>query len=126
MTHGRRAAAVATVLVASALALAPSSAHAADGGRSAKARATTTVPTTDYAVGSRSVVLVDASRPTDPNRDYPGAPDRTHGHVVAAPTFPLSNGTAPGGPKLVDYVDQPAGVSFIRPARSRRSGSSSS
>jgi predicted dienelactone hydrolase len=36
-----------------------------------------------------------------------------HGYVVAAPTFPLSNGQAPGGPKLVDYVNQPADVSFV-------------
>jgi dienelactone hydrolase len=36
-----------------------------------------------------------------------------HGYVVAAPTYPLSNGAAPGGPKLVDYVNQPADVSFV-------------
>jgi dienelactone hydrolase len=36
-----------------------------------------------------------------------------HGYVVAAPTFPLSNRNAPGGPKLVDYVNQPADVSFV-------------
>jgi dienelactone hydrolase len=36
-----------------------------------------------------------------------------HGYVVAAPTFPLSNGKAPGGPKLMDYVNQPADVSFV-------------
>ena len=35
------------------------------------------------------------------------------GYVVAAPTFPLSRGGAPGGPKLVDYVNQPADVSFV-------------
>ena len=35
------------------------------------------------------------------------------GYVVAAPTFPLSNGAAPGGPKLTDYVNQPADVSFV-------------
>jgi predicted dienelactone hydrolase len=35
------------------------------------------------------------------------------GYVVAAPTFPLSNGNAPGGPRLVDYVNQPADVSFV-------------
>jgi predicted dienelactone hydrolase len=35
------------------------------------------------------------------------------GYVVAAPTFPLSNGAAPGGPRLVDYVNQPADVSFV-------------
>ncbi len=36
-----------------------------------------------------------------------------HGYVVAAPTFPLSSGGAPGGPRLVDYVNQPADVSFV-------------
>jgi dienelactone hydrolase len=36
-----------------------------------------------------------------------------HGYVVAAPTFPLSNISAPGGPRLVDYVNQPDDVSFV-------------
>jgi len=36
-----------------------------------------------------------------------------HGYVVAAPTFPLSNARAPGGPKLEDYVNQPEDVSFV-------------
>ena len=35
------------------------------------------------------------------------------GFVVAAPTFPLSSGQAPGGPRLVDYANQPADVSFV-------------
>ena len=35
------------------------------------------------------------------------------GYVVAAPTFPLSRGGAPGGPKLGDYANQPADVSFV-------------
>jgi dienelactone hydrolase len=35
------------------------------------------------------------------------------GYVVAAPAFPLSSGTAPGGPSLVDYQEQPADVSFV-------------
>src|SRR5207248_3269789 len=35
------------------------------------------------------------------------------GYVVAAPTFPLSNGNAPGGPNASDYVNQPADVSFV-------------
>jgi dienelactone hydrolase len=35
------------------------------------------------------------------------------GYVVAAPTFPLSNGAAPGGPRIVDVVNQPADVSFV-------------
>ena len=35
------------------------------------------------------------------------------GFVVAAPTFPLSSAGAPGGPRLQDYVNQPADVSFV-------------
>jgi dienelactone hydrolase len=35
------------------------------------------------------------------------------GYVIAAPTFPLSNGSAPGGANLFDYVNQPADVSFV-------------
>lgn len=35
------------------------------------------------------------------------------GYVVAAPDFPLSRATAPGGPAYADYVNQPADVSFI-------------
>ncbi len=35
------------------------------------------------------------------------------GYVVAAPTFPLSNGAATGGPNLGDYANQPADVSFV-------------
>ena len=49
------------------------------------------------------------------------------GYVVAAPTFPLSSGTAPGGPSGVDYQEQPADVSFVldrvlRLARRNRGG----
>jgi dienelactone hydrolase len=35
------------------------------------------------------------------------------GYVVAAPTFPLSSGNAPGGPNAADYRNQPADVSFV-------------
>lgn len=35
------------------------------------------------------------------------------GYVVAAPTFPLSSGAAPGGPALGDYIYQPADISFV-------------
>jgi len=35
------------------------------------------------------------------------------GYVVAAPTFPLSNFAAPGGPTITDYVHQPGDVSFV-------------
>jgi dienelactone hydrolase len=121
-----------------------------------------------FAVGRRSLTLVDSSRPTAPNRSYPGAPNRTlstlilypaqgdasgttdvdnappvrghrfplvvfshgfgasgpayepllrfwaaAGYVIAAPTFPLSSGGAPGGPNLIDYKNQPADVSFV-------------
>jgi predicted dienelactone hydrolase len=171
MTHGRRVAAVVTVLLASALAVAPSSAHAArdQGSGSKRAPRVAANAGTTYAVGTRSLEFVDRSRPTDPNRDYPGAPARTlpvvvlypatgtpgantvadakparkagpfplvvfshgftangpayqewllkgiaeQGYVVAAPTFPLSRGQAPGGPRLLDYVNQPGDVSFV-------------
>jgi dienelactone hydrolase len=48
-----------------------------------------------------------------------------HGYVVAAPTFPLTNRDAPGGPKVIDYVNQPQDVSFVIDrmlALNRRSG----
>lgn len=35
------------------------------------------------------------------------------GYVVAAPDFPLSRATAPGGPVADDYVNQPADLSFL-------------
>jgi alpha-beta hydrolase superfamily lysophospholipase len=35
------------------------------------------------------------------------------GYVVAAPTFPLTAGGTPGGPRLVDYANQPADVSHV-------------
>jgi len=35
------------------------------------------------------------------------------GYVVAAPTFPLSSSSAPGGPSLVDYEAQPGDLSFV-------------
>ena len=37
----------------------------------------------------------------------------SHGYVVAAPTFPLSSGRAPGGPTILDYPNQPRDVSFV-------------
>jgi fermentation-respiration switch protein FrsA (DUF1100 family) len=36
-----------------------------------------------------------------------------HGYVVAALTFPLSSGDAPGGPTVLDYAQQPGDVSFV-------------
>lgn len=138
-------------------------------GQDAPARWTDpTVPTADqvaapgpYAVGMRTLDLVDASRPTPPNGAFPGAPERTlvtdvyypaaqkgsdapllpgpwplvvyshgymsmrgenadllrhlasHGIVAAAPTFPLSSQSAPGGPTIADIGSQPGDVSFI-------------
>jgi predicted dienelactone hydrolase len=125
---------------------------------------TTTAPTAanaaapprTYPVASTTFTFIDTTRPTPPNRTYPGAPTRTlptlvlypdlrsgrpahfplivfshgftasgpayapllekwaaRGFVVAAPTFPLSNGRAPGGPTIADYVNQPGDVSFV-------------
>jgi dienelactone hydrolase len=112
-----------------------------------------------YAVGERSYVFTDKSRPTPANGSYAGAPSRTlrtlllypakkgrpverrggfplivfshglgavgpayrsalepwvrRGYAVAAPTFPSSSGTAPGGPSLAGFEEQPADVSFV-------------
>jgi len=121
-----------------------------------------------FPVGVSTLTLVDESRPTDANRDYPGADSRTlvtevwypaegepqsrelhdapldrsqapyplivfshgytgvrrqsasytshlasHGYVVISPDYPLSNGTAPGGPRVGDVVNQPGDVSFL-------------
>jgi dienelactone hydrolase len=37
----------------------------------------------------------------------------SHGYVVAAPDFPLTNGAAPGGPNVFDLVNQPSDVRFL-------------
>ena len=36
----------------------------------------------------------------------------SHGYVVVAPTFPLSNGGAPGGPTFADVANQPGDLAF--------------
>jgi len=37
----------------------------------------------------------------------------SHGYVVVAPTFPLSNGGAPGGPTIADMTSQPGDLDFV-------------
>jgi fermentation-respiration switch protein FrsA (DUF1100 family) len=37
----------------------------------------------------------------------------SHGYVVAAPTYPLTNNQAPGGRNTLDVVNQPGDVSFV-------------
>jgi predicted dienelactone hydrolase len=37
----------------------------------------------------------------------------SHGYVVAAPDFPLTSSSAPGGPQFTDLVNQPRDVSFL-------------
>src|SRR5581483_11991547 len=37
----------------------------------------------------------------------------SHGYIVAAPDFPLTNSGAPGGPRIADLVNQPGDVSFV-------------
>lgn len=37
----------------------------------------------------------------------------SHGYIVVAPTFPLTNMFAPGGPDMIDTVNQPGDVSFV-------------
>lgn len=43
---------------------------------------------------------------------FVGAHLATHGYVVVAPTFPLSNGGAPGGPTIGDMTSQPGDLDF--------------
>lgn len=37
----------------------------------------------------------------------------SHGYIVAAPSFPVSNIAAPGGPSTVDMPEQPGDISFV-------------
>lgn len=177
-------AATATAVPSATATLAPTApATAAD---TATATATATVPTPTatsvpltsaqvlapgpYGVGVTTITFVDASRPTMPNKDYPGAPNRTlateiwypaaavdpapaggqrdaalladgapyplvvyshgfidrrtsggflarhlasHGYVVLAIDYPLSNGNAPGGPTVNDVANQPGDISYV-------------
>jgi predicted dienelactone hydrolase len=50
----------------------------------------------------------------------------SHGYVVAALDFPLSNGGAPGGPRLNDITNQPGDVSFVIDELLARSGEADS
>lgn len=104
-------------------------------------------------IGQSERVWVDDSRPTNANRDFPGAAERTlattiwypedfegpypliihyhgflssrsevryllehlvsYGYVVVAADFPLTSGSAPGGPNINDVSNQPGDVSFL-------------
>jgi predicted dienelactone hydrolase len=51
----------------------------------------------------------------------------SHGYVAVSVNFPLSNGSAPGGPVISDIVNQPGDVSFVinqMLARNRQAGNS--
>ena len=94
---------------------------------------TRTLPTALYypAKGDPTAAAVENARPVRRGRGFPlivfshgfGATGPAYrivlerfvreGYVVAAPTFPLSSGGAPGGARLGDYVNQPADVSFV-------------
>ena len=37
----------------------------------------------------------------------------SHGYVVAAADYPLTNGSAPGGPNAFDVIEQPHDISFL-------------
>lgn len=37
----------------------------------------------------------------------------SHGYVIVAPDFPLSNGGAPGGPTIADLAHQPGDLAFV-------------
>jgi len=45
--------------------------------------------------------------------DMVGGHLASHGYVVVAPTFPLSNGDAPGGPTIADMTNQPGDLDFV-------------
>ncbi len=106
-----------------------------------------------YPVDSSDYEWADTSRPTQKNRDFPGAEQRSlpatiwypaqfdgpyplivyshgfgssrgeteyllrqlasYGYVVVAADFPLTSGSAPGGPNINDVSQQPADVSFL-------------
>jgi len=46
----------------------------------------------------------------------------SHGYVIVAPDFPLSNSGAPGGPTLVDLAHQPGDLAFVVDALSKVTG----
>jgi predicted dienelactone hydrolase len=46
----------------------------------------------------------------------------SHGYVVVAPDFPLSNGGAPGGPTFADVAHQPGDLAFVMDAVAHLSG----
>lgn len=106
-----------------------------------------------YSVNSSEYEWADTSRPTQKNRDFPGAEQRSlpatiwypaqfngpyplivyshgflssrgeteyllrqlasYGYVVVAADFPLTSGSAPGGPNINDVSQQPADVTFL-------------
>ena len=106
-----------------------------------------------YPVDSSDYEWADTSRPTQKNREFPGAEQRSlpatiwypaqfdgpyplivyshgfgssrgeteyllrqlasYGYVVVAADFPLTSGSAPGGPNINDVSQQPADVSFL-------------
>ena len=37
----------------------------------------------------------------------------SHGYIIIAPDFPLSNGAAPGGPTVEDLANQPGDIAFL-------------
>jgi predicted dienelactone hydrolase len=107
-----------------------------------------------FGIATEAIRLVDASRPTPPNGEFEGTPNRmldgriwypressegpfplivySHGfmssvaeatylvnflvpkgYVVAAVNYPLSNGSAPGGPTVLDVINQPGDLSYL-------------
>ena len=107
-----------------------------------------------FVVHSHEESFIDTSRPTNPNGDFAGAPQRqldgivwhpasndggpfplvvyshgftssrdggayiqeflaSHGYVVVAVNYPLTNMNAPGGPNVKDVVNQPGDVSSL-------------
>ena len=107
-----------------------------------------------FEVHAHEESFIDTSRPTNPNGEFEGAPQRqldgkvwhpasseggpyplvvyshgftsnrdggayiqeflaSHGYVVVAVNYPLTNMSAPGGPNVKDVVNQPGDVSFL-------------
>jgi predicted dienelactone hydrolase len=64
-------------------------ASAPPGGSTAPAASTTTTKPRPYEVGTREITYVDASRPTQKNNSFPGAPTRTIPVIVS---YPARNG----------------------------------
>ena len=60
------------------------------------------------------------------NEAYLGEHLASHGYIMAAPDFPLSQAGAPGGPTITDTAEQPRDLSFVLDNLVRENGDASS